>query len=136
MNLLAWVLIALTNTTVVIDINGNVRQLLPGETPGPGEVIVVVGRGATAVSDLDVQLYESESSQRQILLGEDIASVHEMLENGEDPTKESAFATAAGGNEPVKPKLHIQGLSETQTESLIDFVTDNLQEQNETLDKE
>ncbi|KJY81576.1 hypothetical protein TW81_17870 [Vibrio galatheae] len=135
MKLLSCLLIALANTTVVIDINGNVRNLLPGETPGPGEIIVVVGQGATAISDFDIQLFESGSVTKKVELGDDISSAHELLEQGVDLTRDSDYATAAGDGEESTSELINQGLTEDQSDSLLYFISDYLMESQSEVDE-
>ncbi|ANW25609.1 adhesin [Vibrio coralliilyticus] len=134
----------MANTTVVIDINGQLRELVPGEVPGPGEVIVVVGQGATAATDIDAQLVTDDGETFDINLDNEIASIFEQIEQGVDPTQNEDFATAAGGQNGSSPTgsgdiertgaetlaetefdtsgLESQGLSETQSLTLLDVV--------------
>ena len=134
----------MANTTVVIDINGQLRELIPGEVPGPGEVIVVVGQGATAATDIDAQLVTDDGETFDINLDNEIASIFEQIEQGVDPTQNEDFATAAGGQNGSSPTgsgdiertgaetlaetefdtsgLESQGLSETQSLTLLDVV--------------
>ncbi|MDC5853120.1 cadherin domain-containing protein [Vibrio europaeus] len=135
----------LANTTVVIDINGEIRELLPGEVPGPGEVIVVVGQGATASAEpqIEAQLVGDDQAL-DLNLDNEIASIIEQIEEGVDPTQNEDFATAAGGLNGSSPTgtgdiervgtetiaetqfdtsgLESQGLSQTQSLSLLDLV--------------
>ncbi|MCG9725445.1 cadherin repeat domain-containing protein [Vibrio brasiliensis] len=141
----------LANTTVVIDINGDVRELLPGEVPGPGEVIVVLGQGATANADvpagIEAQLV-GEDGNLDLNLDNEIASIIEQIEQGVDPTQNEDFATAAGGQngssltgsgdiertgdetlaetEFDTTGLESQGLSETQSLTLVDIIAAEL----------
>ena len=141
----------LANTTVVIDINGDVRELLPGEVPGPGEVIVVLGQGATANADvpagIEAQLV-GEDGNLDLNLDNEIASIIEQIEQGVDPTQNEDFATAAGGQngssltgsgdidrtgaetlaetEFDTSGLESQGLSETQSLALVDIIAAEL----------
>lgn len=140
-------LLALSNTTVVIDINGQIRELLPGEVPGPGEVIVVLGQGATAVSDLEAQLIVDDGTATNINIDDEIAAVIQQIEQGGDPTQDPELATAAGGEGGSSPTttgsiqrtgaetlastmfettgLESQGLSETQSLALLDILRQN-----------
>ncbi|TFH89298.1 cadherin domain-containing protein, partial [Vibrio ouci] len=141
----------LSNTTVVIDVNGQVRQLLPGEVPGPGEVIVVVGQGATAATEeapadfgFEAQLVGESGDNFALDLDNEIASIIEQIEDGVDPTQNEDFATAAGGEsgssltgsgdiertgaetlaetEFDTSGLESQGLSETQSLALLEVI--------------
>ncbi|MGD8112680.1 VCBS domain-containing protein, partial [Vibrio sp. TRT 17S01] len=97
----------LANTTIVIDTNGQIRPLLPGEIPGPGEVIVTVGRGATAATesstegasfpDISAEFVQDGGTGLPLDLDSEIASIIEQIEEGVDPTQNEDFATAAGG---------------------------------------
>ena len=141
----------LNNTTVVIDINGEIRQLLPGEVPGPGEVIVIVGQGATAATEeapadfgFEAQLVGESGDNFALDLDNEIASIIEQIEDGVDPTQNEDFATAAGGQDGSSltgsgdiertgeetlaetefdtSGLESQGLSETQSLTLLEVV--------------
>ncbi|KOO16587.1 hypothetical protein AKJ18_00505 [Vibrio xuii] len=145
----------LNNTTVVIDINGEVRQLLPGEVPGPGEVIVIVGQGATAATEdapsnfgLEAQLVGEGGDNFSLELDNEIASIIEQIEEGVDPTQNEDFATAAGGQDGSSltgsgdidrtgaetlaetefdtSGLESQGLSETQSLALLEVVAQTI----------
>lgn len=124
-------LLALTNTTVVIDINGQIRELLPGEVPGPGEVIVVLGHGATAVTDFKAEMVGSDGTTMNISLDDEIASVLHKIEQGGDPTKNEDLATAAGeevgeGATAETSNLQSHGLSETQSLMLLDLIKQHM----------
>ncbi|RTZ16744.1 cadherin repeat domain-containing protein [Vibrio aquaticus] len=146
MNAQSLSLLMLNNSTVVIDINGEVRQLLPGEVPGPGEVIVIVGQGATASAEPDIQaqLVGDDGSNLGLDLDNEIASIISQIEEGVDPTQNDDFATAAGGQngssltgsgdidrtgaetiaetEFETGGLESQGLSETQSLTLLEVL--------------
>ncbi|KJY83434.1 hypothetical protein TW81_10630, partial [Vibrio galatheae] len=85
------------NQVIVIDANGNVRVLVEGELPKPGEVIVQ--SNAEAGEDgqqLQVELVD-DNGQSQDLTAE-IEDILAALEEGQDPTQlGDEFATAAGG---------------------------------------
>ncbi|MGY5612951.1 cadherin domain-containing protein, partial [Vibrio brasiliensis] len=141
----------LASTTVVIDVNGDVRELLPGEVPAPGEVIVVLGQDATANADsptgIEAQLI-GEGGNLDLNLDNEIASIIEQIEQGVDPTQNDDFATAAGGQDGSSltgsgdidrtgtetlaetqfdtSGLESQGLSETQSLALLDIVAAQL----------
>ncbi|MCG9616004.1 cadherin domain-containing protein [Vibrio tubiashii] len=135
----------LASTTVVIDINGEIRELVPGEVPGPGEVIVVLGQGATAATEPQIEAqFVGDDQNLDLNLDNEIASIIEQIEEGVDPTQNEDFATAAGGQNGSSPTgtgdiertgaetiaetqfdtsgLESQGLSETQSLSLLDLV--------------
>ncbi|MDC5851492.1 Ig-like domain-containing protein, partial [Vibrio europaeus] len=85
------------NQIIVIDVNGNVRVLIDGELPKPGEVIV---QADTEVNGRDQQLQVElvdQSGEPQDITAE-IDDIFAALEEGQDPTQLGEdFATAAGG---------------------------------------
>lgn len=148
MNMNTLATLALANTTVVIDINGQIRELLPGEVPGPGEVIVVLGQGATAATDTQAQVVSEQGALVDLNLDDEIAAILEQIEQGADPTQNEDLATAAGeqggssltnsgsiertGAETLAATafetagLEAQGLSRTQSVSLLELVEDSI----------
>ncbi|MYM60406.1 cadherin repeat domain-containing protein, partial [Vibrio sp. OCN044] len=132
--------------SVVIDANGQLRELAPGENPRAGEVVVEFGQGAPAATDLDAQLITDDGETFDIDLDSEIASIFDQIEQGIDPTQNEEFATAAGGQNGSSPTgtgdidrtalqtrvttdfdttgLESQGLSETQSLALVDIVAE------------
>ncbi|WP_284190608.1 cadherin repeat domain-containing protein, partial [Vibrio zhanjiangensis] len=138
----------MANSTVVIDVNGQLRELLPGEVPRPGEVTVDIGAGAPSATDLEAQLVTDDGEVSDINLDSEIASIFDQLEQGVDPTQNEDFATAAGGQNGSSPTgtgdiartgaesiaqtsfntsgLEAQGLSQTQSLTLLNIVTETV----------
>ncbi|MEZ8100908.1 Ig-like domain-containing protein, partial [Vibrio bivalvicida] len=85
------------NQIIVIDVNGNVRVLIEGELPRPGEVIVQSNSDATDDSrQLQVDLVDQGGAPQDI--SAEIEDIFAALEEGQDPTELGEdFATAAGG---------------------------------------
>ncbi|WP_043887339.1 Calx-beta domain-containing protein, partial [Vibrio sp. 16] len=82
---------------VVIDTNGNVRLLLEGETPRPGEVVLnneeVLFNGEPQIS---AELIGDDGAVQDIT--SELEDIFAALEDGQDPTQlGEEFATAAGG---------------------------------------
>ncbi|KGY07821.1 VCBS domain-containing protein, partial [Vibrio sinaloensis] len=141
-------LLATANSVVVIDANGQVRELLPGESPQPGEVVVSAEQGDSAPPQIDAQLVDDNGLLSELNLDNEIAAIFDQIEQGVDPTLNEEFATAAGGQngssltgsgdiertgtETIASTsfdttgLESQGLSETQSLSLLDVVQDSL----------
>ena len=148
MSIRSLALFMLANTTVVIDVNGQVRELLPGEVPGPGEVIVILGQGATAFNGIEVNVVDQSGVLSEVNLDSEIATIYEHIEQGKDPTLNKDLATAAGTQDGSSPTqlgeinrvdtetqaetwfetrdLESQGLSETQSVILLDLVQQSL----------
>ncbi|NOH63429.1 hypothetical protein [Vibrio sp. RE88] len=103
MGLSALVLIALANTTVVIDINGQVRELLPGEIPNPGEVIVIMGSGATVYTDVEALQVEDDGTTVPIAISDELKPLIDAIDQGIDPSKIEILSPAAGYESSAKP---------------------------------
>ncbi|UPQ89075.1 VCBS domain-containing protein [Vibrio sinaloensis] len=147
MNANSLATLMLAKTSVVIDVNGEIRALLPGEVPAPGEVVVTVGQDTTAEADagiIEAQLFGEDNQGLGLDLDNEIAAIVEQIEQGVDPTLNDDFATAAGGQNGSSltttgaiertgaeslaetqfdtTGLESQGLSETQSLALLDLV--------------
>ncbi|MDC5861535.1 Ig-like domain-containing protein, partial [Vibrio europaeus] len=85
------------NQVIVIDVNGNVRVLVEGELPRPGEVIVQSDADAVVNNQqLQVELVDDGGEPQDITA--EIEDIFAALEEGQDPTQLGEdFATAAGG---------------------------------------
>ncbi|MGD8115858.1 Ig-like domain-containing protein, partial [Vibrio sp. TRT 29B02] len=84
------------NQIIVIDANGNVRVLVEGELPKPGEVIVQGNPEFAEDQQLQVNLVGDNGENLDI--SAEIADIFAALEEGQDPTELGEdFATAAGG---------------------------------------
>ncbi|TFH89931.1 Ig-like domain-containing protein, partial [Vibrio ouci] len=83
--------------TLVIDVNGDVRILLDGEQPSPGEVVLNSdGTSGAGSSDVQVGLVDLSGAAQDITL--EVEDIFAALEGGQDPTQlGDDFATAAGG---------------------------------------
>ncbi|MCK6265799.1 Ig-like domain-containing protein, partial [Vibrio sp. ZSDE26] len=137
-------LFGLANATIVIDVNGQIRELAPGEIPLPGEVTVTVDNGGPDEPVIEAGLTNADGGFTELDLEGEIAQIFEQLEQGVDPTANDDFATAAGGaggsslgtsgtierdgsetiaeTEFDTEALEGQGLSETQSLALIDVI--------------
>ncbi|MBG0758647.1 hypothetical protein BOO22_04395 [Vibrio cidicii] len=76
---------------VVIDLNGNIRMLAPGQTPAPGEVVI----DTLDESEVPTVRVATENGSNDIT--DDVQQIFAALEDGQDPTQlGDDFATAAG----------------------------------------
>ncbi|WP_194436138.1 Ig-like domain-containing protein, partial [Vibrio fluminensis] len=83
--------------SMVIDVNGSLRILAPGERPKEGEVLVTNHAVAEvdAENRFEVSLYDDAETPTDIT--DDVAQIFGALEAGQDPTQiDDAFSTAAG----------------------------------------
>ncbi|MGY3569939.1 cadherin domain-containing protein [Vibrio paucivorans] len=138
----------MANTTVVIDANGQLRELGPGEQAQPGEVVVTIDNENPSNVDIQANLINEDASNQSLDLENEIAQIIGQIEQGEDPTQNDDFATAAGGQNGSSPTgtgdiertgaeviastqfdtsgLEGQGLSETQSLELAELIAEAL----------
>ncbi|EGA70400.1 putative hemolysin, partial [Vibrio sinaloensis DSM 21326] len=86
-----------TGQIVVVDTNGNVRVLLEGELPKPGEVVINSEQIAVdGETEVVVEIIDESGLPQDI--SNEIEDIFAALEDGQDPTQLGEdFATAAGG---------------------------------------
>jgi len=87
----------LANATLVIDRQGQIRELAAGTAPAPGEVVVTVGDGANPQVTAE-EVPGSERGALNLNFDDEIAQIIAQLEEGADPTLNEDQATAAGGD--------------------------------------
>ncbi|MGF1908581.1 tandem-95 repeat protein [Vibrio kasasachensis] len=84
--------------TIVIDAQGNVRVLQPGQTPNVGEIVLQAPDGNSAVDGRAIDASLIGADDKAINLTDDIEQIFAALEDGVDPTQlGEEFDTAAGG---------------------------------------
>ncbi|MFA0605201.1 VCBS domain-containing protein [Vibrio amylolyticus] len=103
MNIGNLTLFGVANATIVIDVNGQIRELLPGQTPAPGEVVVTIDNGNPDVPNIQADITTEDGGFNELDLEGEIAQIFEQLEQGVDPTANDDFATAAGGQNGSSP---------------------------------
>ncbi|MGR3070784.1 Ig-like domain-containing protein, partial [Vibrio vulnificus] len=108
---------------VVLDLNGNIKILTPGQAIAPGELVI------ETLEETDVPQFRIATDAGETNITDDIQQIFAALEEGQDPTQlGDDFATAAG--ETGGSSLVAGGtISRTGAESLAstDFSTQGLQ---------
>ncbi|HDY7701886.1 TPA: calcium-binding protein, partial [Vibrio vulnificus] len=108
---------------VVLDLNGNIKILAPGQAIAPGELVI------ETLEETDVPQFRIATDAGETNITDDIQQIFAALEEGQDPTQlGDDFATAAG--EAGGSSLVAGGtISRTGAESLAstDFSTQGLQ---------
>ena len=89
--------IAAASGLIVLDGLGQLKQLEPGEKPLPGELVVSIDNGEPDDVNIEAQLIGDNALPQNINIDDEIAQVLAQIEQGEDPTQNEDFATAAGG---------------------------------------
>ncbi|MDT9656810.1 Ig-like domain-containing protein, partial [Vibrio vulnificus] len=108
---------------VVLDLNGNIKILAPGQAIAPGELVI------ETLEETDVPQFRIATDAGETNITDDIQQIFAALEEGQDPTQlGDDFATAAG--DTGGSSLVAGGtISRTGAESLAstDFSTQGLQ---------
>ncbi|MBS9848501.1 tandem-95 repeat protein, partial [Vibrio alginolyticus] len=138
-------LVPLGNQVVVIGLDGQLRVLVEGQQPLPGEVIVAMTDAAP--QDLKIQLAQEQGLKD---ISDDVAQIISAIEQGQDPSAiDEELAPAAGENSGSSLQnsativrdgtevlastnfetigLESLGLSETQALTLNDFFTTGIE---------
>ncbi|MCR9363436.1 tandem-95 repeat protein, partial [Vibrio antiquarius] len=138
-------LVSLGNQVVVIGLDGELRVLMEGQQPLPGEVVVATTDAAPL--NLNIQLTEEQGSKD---ISDDVARIIGAIEQGQDPSiVDEELAPAAGENSGSSLQnsatiardgtevlastnfetigLESLGLSETQALTLNDFFATNIE---------
>ncbi|CAH6970445.1 Biofilm-associated surface protein [Vibrio chagasii] len=137
-------ILGLASGSVVLDAQGQVRHLSPGEQPAAGDVIINLGTNQNSVPDVSARFVGSQNQQVDLDIDDAVAQVQQAIEQGFDPTElGEEFDTAAGeegssltnsgriertGAETLAETnfetdgFESQGLSETQSVALFDII--------------
>ncbi|WP_172380219.1 VCBS domain-containing protein [Vibrio sp. Vb339] len=137
-------ILGLVNGSVVLDAQGQVRRLSPGEQPAASDVIISFGTSEESVPSVSARFVDNQGQQNALDTDDAIAQVQRAIEEGFDPTElGDEFDTAAGeqgssltnsgriertGAETQAATnfetdgFESQGLSETQSLALFDII--------------
>ncbi|MEZ8692887.1 VCBS domain-containing protein [Vibrio splendidus] len=137
-------ILGLASGSVVLDAQGQVRRLSPGEQPAASDVVISVDTSDANVPSVSARFVDNQGQQNVLDTDDAIAQVQRAIEEGFDPTElGDEFDTAAGeqgssltnsgriertGAETQAATnfetdgLESQGLSETQSIALFDII--------------
>ncbi|MCG9642300.1 VCBS domain-containing protein [Vibrio sp. Isolate34] len=137
-------ILGLASGSVVLDAQGQVRRLSPGEQPAASDVIISFETGEESVPSVSARFVDNQGQQNALDTDDAIAQVQRAIEDGFDPTElGDEFDTAAGeqgssltnsgriertGAETQAATnfetdgFESQGLSETQSIALFDII--------------
>ncbi|CDU10026.1 Putative biofilm-associated surface protein [Vibrio coralliirubri] len=137
-------ILGLVSGSVVLDAQGQVRRLSPGEQPAASDVIISFGTSEESVPSVSARFVDNQGQQNALDTDDAIAQVQRAIEEGFDPTElGDEFDTAAGeqgssltnsgriertGAETQAATnfetdgFESQGLSETQSLALFDII--------------
>ena len=137
-------ILGLASGSVVLNAQGQVRRLSPGEQPATSDVVISFDTSETSVPSVSARFVDNQGQQNVLDTDDAIAQVQRAIEEGFDPTElGDEFDTAAGeqgssltnsgriertGAETQAATnfetdgLESQGLSETQSIALFDII--------------
>ncbi|MEZ9289824.1 VCBS domain-containing protein [Vibrio lentus] len=137
-------ILGLASGSVVLDAQGQVRRLSPGEQPAASDVVISFDTSEASVPSVSARFVDNQGQQNVLDTDDAIAQVQRAIEEGFDPTElGDEFDTAAGeqgssltnsgriertGAETQAATnfetdgLESQGLSETQSIALFDII--------------
>ncbi|HAS62607.1 MAG TPA: hypothetical protein DCS35_08490, partial [Vibrio sp.] len=115
--------------TIVIDAQGNVRVLQPGQSPNVGELLLEAQQAEFANgSGIDATFIETDNTETN--LTDDIEQIFAALEEGEDPTQLSEEFDTAAGEELSSSNAGFDSVNRIGDESIAEteFVTQALEQ--------
>lgn len=137
-------ILGLASGSVVLDAQGQVRRLSPGEQPAASDVIISFDTSEESVPSVSARFVDNQGQQNVLDTDDAIAQVQRAIEEGFDPTElGEEFDTGAGeqgssltnsgriertGAETLAQTnfetegFESQGLSETQSIALFDII--------------
>ncbi|MFS1861673.1 VCBS domain-containing protein [Vibrio lentus] len=137
-------ILGLANGSVVLNAQGQVKRLSPGEQPAASDVVISFDTSEASVPSVSARFVDNQGQQNVLDTDDAIAQVQRAIEEGFDPTElGDEFDTAAGeqgssltnsgriertGAETQAATnfetdgLESQGLSETQSIALFDII--------------
>ncbi|MFA0500989.1 biofilm-associated surface protein, partial [Vibrio sp. 10N.222.46.A1] len=92
-------ILGLANGVIVLDAQGQVRRLPPGEQPATSDVIVTVETTEESVPNVSARFVDDQGQQNVIDTDDAIAQVQRAIEEGFDPTELGEEFDAAAGEQ-------------------------------------
>ncbi|WP_394142704.1 VCBS domain-containing protein [Vibrio chagasii] len=90
-------ILGLASGSIVLDAQGRLRQLAPGEQPASSDVVISVAENEENVPSVSARFVDSQGQQSELEIDDAIAQVERAIEDGFDPTElGDEFDTAAG----------------------------------------
>lgn len=90
-------ILGLASGSIVLDAQGRLRQLAPGEQPASSDVVISFAENEENVPSVSARFVDSQGQQSELEIDDAIAQVERAIEDGFDPTElGDEFDTAAG----------------------------------------
>ncbi|MEL0608024.1 VCBS domain-containing protein, partial [Vibrio echinoideorum] len=137
-------ILGLASGSVVLDAQGQLRRLTPGEQPAASDVVVSFGTSEASSPTVSARYVDNQGRQNELDTDDAVAQVQRAIEDGFDPTElgeefdtaagqEGSSLTNSGRIERTGAEIQAQtnfetdgfesqGLSETQSVALFDII--------------
>ena len=137
-------ILGLASGSVVLDAQGQLRRLSPGEQPAASDVVVSFGTSEASSPTVSARYVDNQGRQNELDTDDAVAQVQRAIEDGFDPTElgeefdtaagqEGSSLTNSGRIERTGAEIQAQtnfetdgfesqGLSETQSVALFDII--------------
>ncbi|PQJ60161.1 hypothetical protein BTO10_12335 [Vibrio chagasii] len=123
-------ILGLARGTIVLDAQGRLRQLAPGEQPASSDVVVNVAENEENVPSVSARFVDSQGQQSELEIDDAIAQVERAIEDGFDPTElGDEFDTAAGDQGSSLTNSSRIERTGTESQAETDFETSGFESQ-------
>ncbi|TWD36134.1 VCBS repeat-containing protein [Vibrio crassostreae] len=123
-------ILGLVSGSVVLDAQGQVRRLSPGEQPAASDVIISFETGEESVPSVSARFVDNQGQQNALDTDNAIAQVQRAIEDGFDPTElGDEFDTAAGEQGSSLTNSGRIERTGAETQAATNFETDGFESQ-------
>lgn len=123
-------ILGLASGTIVLDAQGRLRQLAPGEQPASSDVVINVAENEENVPSVSARFVDSQGQQSELEIDDAIAQVERAIEDGFDPTElGDEFDTAAGDQGSSLTNSSRIERTGTESQAETDFETSGFESQ-------
>ncbi len=75
-------ILGLANVSVVLDAQGKLRRLAPGEQPASSDVVISLGTDDTSVPSVSARFFDAQEQQNDLDIDDAIAQVQRAIGEG------------------------------------------------------
>ncbi|MDH5936102.1 VCBS domain-containing protein [Vibrio splendidus] len=123
-------ILGLASGSVVLDAQGQVRRLSPGEQPAASDVIISFDTSEENVPSVSARFVDNQGQQNALDTDDEIAQVQRAIEEGFDPTElGDEFDTAAGEEGSSLTNSGRIERTGAETQAATNFETDGFESQ-------
>lgn len=123
-------ILGLASAGIVLDAQGRLRQLAPGEQPASNDVVISFADNEERVPSVSARFVDSQGQQSDLEIDNAIAQVERAIEGGFDPTElGDEFDTAAGDQGSSLTNSSRIERTGTESQAETDFETSGFESQ-------